>query len=154
MPFKNPEVKRRKASEYHKRWLAKNPGYRAAYRKKNSERMKERERAWRKANRDKCSAAVRRWRLKNSTKFYRGVADRKRFGGLRETVIRRDGGKCVDCEMTDQEHRLKYRCSITVDHVDGDESNNTFRNLRTRCLPCHGRKDSLRRWAKRSKETK
>lgn len=50
--------------------------------------------------------------------------------------------------MTDKEHREKFMCSITVDHIDGngrysDTKNNDPKNLITLCLKCHGRKDRM-----------
>ncbi len=82
-------------------------------------------------------------------KITRPISSSKRlFGGWRETTILRDGEKCVKCGMTRAEHRAKYNCDITVDHIDGRgkytpqaEKNNDPSNLQTLCMPCHGRKD-------------
>ncbi len=79
-------------------------------------------------------------------------ADYLMFGGLRESVIIRDGERCVECGMTRQEHKDKYRRDITVDHKDGmgrntpqNLRNNDFDNLQTLCLSCHGAKDITHR---------
>ena len=75
-----------------------------------------------------------------------------RFGGLREQVIQRDNGKCVDCGMSREEHKLQFGCDITVNHIDhqslrsNDDKflgspNNDPNNLETLCLRCHGKKD-------------
>src|SRR3990167_6158393 len=49
--------------------------------------------------------------------------NKHRFGSLRELVIKRDGEKCVKCEMTREEHYLKFGCDITVDHKNGKGRN-------------------------------
>lgn len=73
-----------------------------------------------------------------------------RFGGNRELVIQRDNEMCVTCGMTRIEHKEKYNADITVDHIDGTgrndlPTNNDMDNLQTLCLPCHGRKDTVRK---------
>ncbi len=80
--------------------------------------------------------------------------DLKRFGGIRELVIQRDGEKCVTCGMTRQEHKDKWSRDITVDHKDGKGrtsilKNNELSNLQTLCLSCHSRKDATASWKKR-----
>jgi hypothetical protein len=74
--------------------------------------------------------------------------DKYYFGGNREIAIQRDGEKCVHCGMTRQEHKAKYGCDITVDHIDGngclvpkEKKNNALDNLQTLCYSCHRRKD-------------
>ena len=62
-------------------------------------------------------------------------------GGNREAVLIRDGYKCVECGMTDIEHKARWNRPITVDHKDKNRKNNRLENLQTLCLPCHGRKD-------------
>lgn len=62
-------------------------------------------------------------------------------GGLRESVLERDGYSCVRCGMTDAQHRQLWGRPITVDHKDRDRSHNTMDNLQTLCLRCHGSKD-------------
>lgn len=62
-------------------------------------------------------------------------------GGLRKDVLERDGYKCVQCGMTDAEHKAKWSRPITIDHKDKDRSHNTMENFQTLCLTCHGRKD-------------
>ncbi len=66
-------------------------------------------------------------------------------GGQRKQILERDGYRCVDCGMTDDEHKVRWKRPITIDHVDKDRSNNSPDNLKTRCLTCHGRKDLLPR---------
>jgi hypothetical protein len=70
--------------------------------------------------------------------------DQERCGGLRERVIRRDGGKCVSCKMTRDHHISKFGKDITVTHKDGkgrysSVKNNDLKNLVTLCLPCQGK---------------
>lgn len=74
---------------------------------------------------------------------------------IRLKIIERDGEQCQHCGMSREEHKTKYGCDITVDHIDGNgknlprsQQNDNFDNLITLCLSCHGRKDSLRRWGK------
>ena len=62
-------------------------------------------------------------------------------GGLRQDVLVRDDFRCVECGMTDVEHKAKWNRPITIDHKDKDRSHNTMENLQTMCLTCHGRKD-------------
>jgi 5-methylcytosine-specific restriction endonuclease McrA len=79
----------------------------------------------------------------------RRYQDTRRFEGLREQAIQRDGGRCVRCAMTRAQHKLIYNRDITVDHIDGLGRNsavprNELSNLQTLCLPCHGKKDGAR----------
>ena len=74
------------------------------------------------------------------------------FGGNREKAILRDGGKCVKCGMTREEHKKKYNSDISVDHINGkgsstakEKKDNRLENLQTLCLSCHGLKDVSRR---------
>ena len=76
--------------------------------------------------------------------------DLKRFGGLRESVIQRDGERCVDCGMTRDEHKERYGRDISVNHINGngrysEQHESTLNNMETLCLPCHTRKDNYRR---------
>ena len=82
---------------------------------------------------------------------YGKTYDRIRYSGNRELVIQRDGGRCVKCGMTRQQHRRIFNRDITVDHIDGrgyytpvEEKNNDLSNLQTLCLICHGQKDTVR----------
>ena len=76
------------------------------------------------------------------------------FGGLRDEVLKRDNYCCVFCGMTDEEHRLRWNCSITVDHKDGGFNNKNKRhsldNLQTLCRICHGKKDGVRRFCNKN----
>lgn len=74
----------------------------------------------------------------------------KRFGGIREAIIQRDGEKCVKCGMGRDKHRERYGRDITVNHIDGNGryssvQNNDPTNLETLCVSCHSTKDNLRR---------
>jgi 5-methylcytosine-specific restriction endonuclease McrA len=72
-----------------------------------------------------------------------------RFGGLRRKVLKRDHYTCQICGMTNEEHKEKWGCEITLDHLDGtgrysDNHNNSEDNLWALCLSCHGRRDVYR----------
>ena len=66
-------------------------------------------------------------------------------GGKRKEILTRDVYKCVQCGMTDAQHKEKWGRPITVDHKDKNRKNNTDENLQTLCLSCHGRKDITQR---------
>lgn len=75
----------------------------------------------------------------------------KRFGSFenRERCIMLANYQCQKCGMTRDEHKLKYNCDLTVDHIDGNgrkskNPNNNPDNLQTLCKKCHGKKDGLR----------
>lgn len=62
-------------------------------------------------------------------------------GKMRIFILNRDGYSCIECGMTDAEHKAKWGRPITIDHRDKNRKNNNPENLRTMCLRCHGRKD-------------
>lgn len=81
----------------------------------------------------------------------RAYNNRNRFGGNRIKALERDKWTCVKCGMTNDEHKLKYKRGLNVDHIDGrgsnlpkKEQNNNMDNLQTLCNPCHTRKDVSR----------
>ena len=76
-----------------------------------------------------------------------------RFGNLRETIIQRDGEKCIDCGMTREMHKATFKCDLTINHIDhqslrsssfNGHINNRLDNLETLCLRCHGSKDAMK----------
>ncbi len=78
---------------------------------------------------------------------------KKRFGGLREIVLKRDNYRCVVCEMTNEEHIKKWSRNLTIDHIDGygrkvKNPHNKIDNLQTLCLKCHGQIEAKRYWGK------
>lgn len=80
---------------------------------------------------------------------------KRRFGGLRDIILLRDDYSCQICGMTNDEHKKLFGRSITLDHIDGAGRYSRFprnetSNLQVLCLRCHGRKDSLRYWLRRS----
>lgn len=77
-----------------------------------------------------------------------GSMHKKRFGGLRDFILTRDGNKCVMCGMTNKEHLALWERSLTINHIDhqgryAKVANNDPENLETLCLRCHGRKDQV-----------
>ena len=96
---------------------------------------------------------VNKYRLKWKSRPY---MHKYRFGGLRLNVLRRDSYICQVCEMTDDEHREKWNCEITIDHIDGkgrysETKHHSMSNLWTLCLSCHGRRDFYRWWLSKGK---
>ena len=62
-------------------------------------------------------------------------------GKLRQEILERDHFSCVQCDMTDAEHKERWGRPITIDHRYKNRQNNSTENLQTLCLACHGRKD-------------
>ncbi len=115
-------------------------------------------RIWRDKNREKVREIVK----KSDKKWLKKPGNREKknqrtrinnarinFGGNKYFVLERDGYKCIICGMTNDEHLLKYGRRITVNHINGDRSNNKMNNLETLCSKCHSSKDGLRVWEKR-----
>lgn len=72
-----------------------------------------------------------------------------RFSGLRFIVFKRDGFRCVECGMTNEQHVAMWGKSLTINHINGIGRNhkvpdNRLENLETLCLRCHGKKDGPR----------
>jgi len=95
-----------------------------------------------------CLRAYRKLHPKTKDQNQR-YADKVLYSGKREAVIARDGGKCVQCGMTREEHRKRWRVDLTIDHIDRkghgvpkELKNNNMSNLQTLCRSCHGRKDN------------
>ena len=85
------------------------------------------------------NAQSKKWAKENHEKslaIYRKSKDKTRFGGLRDSVLRRDNYKCVVCKN-------KKSKSIIIHHRDETENrkkmdaNNTMENLITLCRSCH-----------------
>jgi len=76
--------------------------------------------------------------------YTRAVEDRMFFGGNRALALERDNYRCVKCNMSNEEHLLRWGRTITVDHIRG-RVDDSLANLQTLCLLCHGHKDILRR---------
>ena len=110
-----------------------------------------------------CGSKILKWfnfklslcskcKSKRAHKFYeidsKKSEYKRRFGGLRELIIQRDGERCVMCGRTRQENKLKYGRDITVDHIDkhgrnAENKNHNPYNLQTLCCGCHGYKDAV-----------
>jgi HNH endonuclease/Helix-turn-helix domain len=89
------------------------------------------------------AAWQRQWRKKFVEENGFSTAANYATGGLRKAVLERDGYACVECGITDAEHKRIWDRPITVDHRDKDRKHNTMDNLQTLCLTCHGRKDLI-----------
>lgn len=61
----------------------------------------------------------------------------------RRSALKRDGHRCVDCQMTEDESRNIYGRSLDVDHIipfhnfDSYKKANVLSNLACRCASCH-----------------
>ena len=89
------------------------------------------------------------WQRKNRKNFAEkngfSTASNYAVGGIRSKILKRDNYACVECQMTDKEHKKKWGRPITIDHKDKNRKNNSPSNLQTLCLRCHGSKDILPR---------
>jgi len=81
-----------------------------------------------------------------SNTSYRGSSWTKQ----RDKALKRDGYKCLDCGMTDDESRAIYGRSLDVDHVEpfhnftNSAAANRLSNLETRCKSCHRKAEAKR----------
>ena len=87
----------------------------------------------------------REWQRKDRQNFRQqngfSTAAHYATGKLRQEILERDNLSCVECHMTDTEHKARWGRPITIDHRDKNRRNNDKDNLQTLCLSCHGRKD-------------
>ena len=90
-------------------------------------------------NKARKNAQSKKWaeeHYQKSLEIWRKSKNKRRFGGLRDTVLKRDNYQCVIC------HNTKSK-SIIVHHIDETENrkkmnaNNTIENLITLCRSCH-----------------
>lgn len=67
---------------------------------------------------------------------------------LRDSIIIRDGDKCIECGISREEHRNKYNFDLNVHHIDYNKENIDRTNLLTLCLSCHGKtqKRPIQQW--------
>ena len=134
MPYKNL-VERK---EYNRIWGLNHPSYHKEYIKKHPDYMKN----YMKKRLEENPTYKMYYKI-----YQENYRNEKMFGGNRIKVLERDGFKCVKCGMTNEEHKEKFKFSITIDHIDGNGryseiKNNSIINLQTLCLPCHGKKDN------------
>lgn len=60
--------------------------------------------------------------------------NKKRFGGLRFKVLKRDNYQCIECNKN-----IKDKNMAVVHHIDENKENNTMKNFITLCKSCHNR---------------
>lgn len=87
------------------------------------------------------------WQRKHRAEFkaIHGFSETSHYGAgkMRSFILARDEYRCLECGMTDEDHKIKWGRPITIDHKDKNRKNNSQENLRTMCLRCHGRKDLI-----------
>lgn len=68
----------------------------------------------------------------------------------RERALKRDGYRCVDCGITEDECRERYGRGLDVDHIvpfhnwPNSRSANKLSNLASRCASCHRKEEATR----------
>jgi uncharacterized protein (DUF433 family) len=62
------------------------------------------------------------------------------YGGNRGKALMRDGYRCLNCDINEQEALRKYRRKLYVWHKDGNPKNNSLENLKTLCANCFSKK--------------
>ena len=82
-------------------------------------------------------------------KYEKKYNEKINFGGKKEEILDRDNHQCQNCGISQDEHLLKYNCSLNIHHIDGngynkDNKNNNLNNLVTLCHSCHAIEH--RRW--------
>ncbi len=113
------------------------------WRKRNRQRERDRGKIYRKENPEIERSRVKRYGEKYP-EFTKEYHDKIHFGGLKKEVLKRDGYKCVDCGLTQEEHLRIHKCDLIVHHIDGvgwnaENPNNIKKNLKTVCKRCHGK---------------
>lgn len=114
---------------------------------KTKEEERERKRKYMAKCRKEHPEKIKKW-YKYPYSYY---LDKRRFGGLKEEVLKRDNYTCQDCGMTNEEHIKKWKRKITVHHKDGNgryakNKNHAMSNMVTLCLSCHSRIDTWERY--------
>lgn len=114
------------------------------------QKYKESMKKYREKNKEKLNKMSLEHYYKNRDKYLeqrKKIREEIRFGGLRETILKRDGYRCVKCGITREEHKKKFGRDIAIDHIDGNgrsskNPNNSPDNLQTLCSSCHSKKDN------------
>lgn len=63
---------------------------------------------------------------------------------LKAVIRKRDGYKCVCCDMEEKEHNILYKRNLTVHHIDYNKQNCVETNLATTCVKCNARANGNR----------
>jgi 5-methylcytosine-specific restriction endonuclease McrA len=124
--------------------------YNRQYTKDNKAKLTAYKKQYAITNKDKIKSKAKRYYKDNKAIFIQRTIT-KRFGATRQAIFDRDNYKCVNCNMTNNEHKAKWAVSLTINHIDGNgrnsiTPNNNLNNLELLCLKCHGAKDSKRYW--------
>ena len=118
---------------------------------------------WKKEARDKVSKAnkgktpwnkgIHAWYVagKNNKKWKGDNWDRRSYRGsswksvIRQERLKRDDYKCVDCGITEKQHKNKLNCSLSIHHLEPWvlHHNNKIDNLITLCVSCHQKREAV-----------
>lgn len=82
------------------------------------------------------------WMIGEDNPNWLGGLDKKdydwKFNAILKREIRqRDNYECKNCNMTEEEHLIRYNENLHVHHIDYDKHNNGKINLITLCLKCN-----------------
>ncbi|HLN19253.1 MAG TPA: hypothetical protein VK255_03745 [Patescibacteria group bacterium] len=80
-----------------------------------------------------------KWNEQGYRKEYNEVyQDKIHFSGQKAIIYKRDGYKCVLCNISLSEHKKQFIKGLHIHHKDGNHRNNDTANLITLCIVCHG----------------
>ena len=87
-------------------------------------------------NREVSSNMCNKRTEKNNPNYKNGAScgiHIKEILDLKESIRKRDGYKCQECGITQEENKKK----LDVHHIDGNDTNNAPKNMISLCVKCH-----------------
>jgi len=81
----------------------------------------------------------RAWNKDEKLKDWKDYA---RATNLKKHLIRKKGHQCENCKLTEW---LKKPITLEIEHIDGNRTNNSFKNLKLLCPNCHSYTKTWRR---------
>ena len=94
------------------------------WRKNNPEKVRKARRKYRKSHLELCRRRTRKNQIE--------LNNRKRFGGLRYKVLKRDNHTCQKCGKD-----ISGKKMACVHHINGDKTDHRMKNLISYCKVCH-----------------